>query len=101
MTDTEAKKLIKKVEDKLFGIKADNYFNYQVRYHLEEFKTSRKYADVLTHYVNHKPLYLQWRVFYYEGMIVDTHLFEKTFYARTNRNKAWKCVKRIAKKSML
>ena len=101
MTDTEAQKLIDQVEKRLFGNKADNYLNYQVRYHLNEFKASGQYADVLQHYLSHKATYLHGKVFYCKGMIIDRNTFKKEFYARTNRNNEWKQVLRIAKKSML
>ncbi len=56
MTQKEAQTLINKVEHKLYGISANNYFKYQVGYHLEEFKRTGKYAEVLQHYINNKPL---------------------------------------------
>ena len=101
MTDTEAQKLIKKVEHKLFGISANNYFNYQVRYHLEEFKISRKYADVLEHYISHKPQYLQHKVFYYHGMIIDRNQRKPELFSKVCRHKVWKKISREANKSKL
>jgi hypothetical protein len=101
MTDTEAKELIKKVENKLHGLNANNYFGYQVKQHLEEFKRTGKHANVLKHYINHKPLYLQHKVFYFSGIIVDRNKIEYKLYTKTSRHKIWKAVQRIAKKSVL
>ena len=101
MTDTEAKKLIKKVEDKLHGLSANNYFGYQVKQHLEEFKHTGKYADVLKHYISHKPHYLQHKVFYFSGIIIDRNKIEYQLYTKISRHKTWKAVQRIAKKSLL
>jgi len=100
MTDTEAKELIKKVENKLEGLNANNYFGYQVKQHLEEFKRTGKYADVLTHYVNHKTLYLQNKVFYYSGIIIDRNTFTVQLYSKINRHKQWKKIQRLAKNSL-
>jgi hypothetical protein len=101
MTHTDAKELINKVEHKLFGISANNYFNYQVRYHLEEFKASGKYADVLEHYINHKPLYLHHRVFYFNGMIIDRNQIKTELYSKICRHKVWKKISRVSNKSKL
>ena len=99
MTDTEAKELIKKVEDKLFGISANNYFGYQVKYHLEEFKTSGKYADVLKHYISHKANYLQHKVFYYHGIIIDRNQRKPELFSKVCRHKVWKKISRETNKS--
>ena len=101
MTDTESKELIKKVEAKIKSLNANNYFGYQVRVHLDEFKRTGKYANVLQHYINHTPMYLQNKVFYFSGIIVDRHTFTIKLYSKTNRDKKWKRVRRVAKKSLL
>ena len=100
MTDTEAQILINKVEKRLFGLKSDNYLGYQVRYHLDIFKETGKHAQVLQHYLNHTPLYLQHKVFYYNGMIIDRRDFKTVMYSKINRHNEWRPVRRLAKNSL-
>ncbi len=99
MTQNEAQALIEKVEHKLFGISANNYFKYQVGYHLEEFKASGKYANVLEHYISHNANYLQHRVFYYQGHIIDRNQKKPELYSKVCRHKVWKKISREANKS--
>lgn len=101
MTQNEAQTLIDKVEHKLYGISANNYFKYQVGYHLDEFKRTGKYAEVLQHYINNKPIYLHHKVFYFHGVIIDRNKMRIELYSKICRHKVWKKISRISKKSLL
>lgn len=101
MTQTQAQVLIQNVEHKLHGLSANNYFNYQIKYHLEEFKRTGRYAHILEHYISHNAPYLYHKVFYFQGNIIDRNKMKVELYSKICRHKIWKKISRISKKSKL
>lgn len=90
--------LIKKATEKVESINADNYLGYQIKQHINLYRSTGLGQEVLEHYLQHDRHYVSHKVFYYNGIIIDRNVIEYKFYSKANRHGEWLMVRKILPK---